>query len=100
MARRPIRVSISRKDRKSLDELLSSGVQPVRVVLRALALIHLGDGSTAPGDGAVPEETDGEGGTVGRPPLSGRRLGSSHLRKVEAGRGSVAESVGKAAYCR
>jgi hypothetical protein len=48
MARRPIRVSISRKDRKSLDELLSSGVQPVRVVLRALALIHLGDGSTAP----------------------------------------------------
>jgi putative transposase len=48
MARRPIRVSVSRKDRKSLDELLHGGVQPVRVVLRALALLHLGDGSTAP----------------------------------------------------
>src|ERR1019366_5497208 len=48
MARHPIRVSVSRKDRKSLDELLRSGVQPVRVVLRALALVHLSDGSTAP----------------------------------------------------
>jgi hypothetical protein len=27
---------------------LSSSVQPVRVVLRALALLHLADGSTAP----------------------------------------------------
>ena len=48
MARRPIRVSVSRKDRKHLHELLNGGVQPVRVVLRALALIHLGNGSTAP----------------------------------------------------
>ena len=48
MARRPIRISVSRKDRKSLNELLTSGVQPVRGVLRALALIHPGDGSTAP----------------------------------------------------
>lgn len=36
------------KDRKSLEELLTSGVQPVRVVLRALALLHLADGGTAP----------------------------------------------------
>jgi hypothetical protein len=49
MARRPIRISFSRKDRQLLDELLSTGVQPVRVVLRALALLHLADGSTAPG---------------------------------------------------
>ncbi len=48
MARRPIRISVSRKDRETLDGLLSSGVQPVRVVLRALALLHLADGSTAP----------------------------------------------------
>jgi putative transposase len=48
MARRPIRIFVSRKDRKLLDELLSSGVQPVRVVLRALALLHLAEGSTAP----------------------------------------------------
>src|ERR1017187_7016087 len=48
MARRPIRISVSGGDRKLLDELLSSRVQPVRVVLRALALLHLADGSTAP----------------------------------------------------
>ena len=48
MARRPIRIAVSRKDRKRLDALLSGGVQPVRVVLRALALIHLAEGSTAP----------------------------------------------------
>ena len=48
MSRRPIRISVLRKDRRLLDELLRSGVQPVRVVLRALALLHLADGSTAP----------------------------------------------------
>jgi putative transposase len=48
MARRPVRISVSRKDRGILDGLLSSGVQSVRVILRALALIHLADGSTAP----------------------------------------------------
>jgi transposase len=48
MSRRAIRISVSGKDRKSLDELLGSRVQPVRVVLRALALLHLAEGSTAP----------------------------------------------------
>jgi len=48
MARRPIRLSVSRKDRKVLNELLNSGIQPVRVVLRALALLHMAKGSTAP----------------------------------------------------
>jgi hypothetical protein len=48
MARRPIRISVSRRDRQTLDELLNAGIQPVRVILRALALLHLSDGSTAP----------------------------------------------------
>jgi putative transposase len=48
MARRPLRVCVTAKDCKSLNELLSSGVQPVRVVLRALALLHLAEGATAP----------------------------------------------------
>ena len=48
MARRPLRISVSRKDRKTLERLLSGGMQPVRVVLRALALLHLADGETAP----------------------------------------------------
>jgi hypothetical protein len=48
MARRSLRISISCKDRQLLDDLLSTGVQPVRVVLSALALLHLADGSNAP----------------------------------------------------
>jgi hypothetical protein len=48
MARRPIRISVSRRNRQTLDELLNAGIQPVRVILRALALLHLSDGSTAP----------------------------------------------------
>jgi putative transposase len=48
MGRRPVRISVSRKDRQAIHELSSSGVQPVRVVLRALALLHLAEGSTAP----------------------------------------------------
>jgi transposase len=48
MARRPLRITVSRKDRKALDGLLSSGIQPVRVVLRALAVLHLADGASAP----------------------------------------------------
>lgn len=46
MARLRLRIAISRKDRAVLDELLKCGIQPVRVVLRALALVHLGDGAT------------------------------------------------------
>ena len=48
MARRPLRITVSRKDRKTLDGLLSGGIQSVRVVFRALALLHLADGSSAP----------------------------------------------------
>ena len=48
MARRPLSISVIAKDRKSLDELLNGGIQAVRVVLRALALLHLADGRTAP----------------------------------------------------
>jgi len=48
MARRPIRITVSRKDRQEINQLLNAGVQPVRVVLRALALLHLADGATAP----------------------------------------------------
>ncbi len=48
MARRPLRISVSGKDRKPIDELLSSTMQPVRVVLRALALLHPAEGATAP----------------------------------------------------
>jgi transposase len=48
MARRPIAVHVKPTDLRKIDELLSGGIQPVRVVLRALALRQLSQGVTAP----------------------------------------------------
>jgi hypothetical protein len=53
MSRVPLRVQISARDQKDLHKLLGSGIQPVRVVLRALALLHLADGATAPATAAA-----------------------------------------------
>jgi hypothetical protein len=78
MARRPIRISVSNKDRRLIDELLSSSVQPVRVLLRALALLHLAEGATATAT-AFGEETDAEGCTIDCAPVSGGRTGYSNF---------------------
>jgi transposase len=43
-AYRRVRVHLKKLDRERVDEVLSGGVQPVRTVLRALALSHLHDG--------------------------------------------------------
>jgi hypothetical protein len=48
MARPALRIEISIKDQKELRGLLSGGVQQVRVVLRALALLQLAKGVSAP----------------------------------------------------
>ena len=48
MARPALRIDISAKDRKALRKLVSGGVQQVRVVLRALALLQLAKGVAAP----------------------------------------------------
>jgi len=48
MGRPPLRIEVSTKDQKELQKLVSGGVQPVRVVLRALALLQLGKGVSAP----------------------------------------------------
>jgi putative transposase len=47
MGRPPLSVEVTARDQKGLAELLS-GVQQVRVVLRALALRQLAQGSSAP----------------------------------------------------
>jgi putative transposase len=55
MARAALRIEVTTKDRKELRKLLSGGVQQVRVVLRAVALLQLGKGVSAPGiAGMVP----------------------------------------------
>jgi transposase len=41
-----LRVRLKKPDREKLDDVLGGGVQPVRTVLRALALSHLHEGRT------------------------------------------------------
>ena len=48
MPRPALRIQVTAKDHKTLEKLLSGGVQQVRVVLRALALLQLTKGVSAP----------------------------------------------------
>ena len=48
MARPALRIEVSAKDQKELRKLVGGGVQQVRVVLRALALLQLAKGVAAP----------------------------------------------------
>ena len=53
MARAALRIKVTSKDQEALRELLSGGVQQVRVVLRAVALSQLAKGVSAPRIGSV-----------------------------------------------
>ena len=53
MARPALRIEVSAKDQRELRKLVSGGVQQVRVVLRALALLQFAKGGTAPRIAAV-----------------------------------------------
>jgi putative transposase len=48
MARPPLTIHVEPKDQRTLRGLLSGGTRPVRVVLRALALLQLAKGAGAP----------------------------------------------------
>ncbi len=48
MGRPPLKIVIAAKDQRLLLSLLKSGIQQVRVVLRALALLQLAEGVSAP----------------------------------------------------
>ena len=48
MGRPPLTINVTSKDQKELARLLSGGVQQVRVVLRAVALLQLAKGASAP----------------------------------------------------
>ena len=48
MARPALRIEVSAKDQKELRKLVSGGVQQVRVILCALALLQLAKGAAAP----------------------------------------------------
>jgi putative transposase len=49
---RGLRIELTRRHRRQLDELLSGGLQPVRTVLRALALRQMDAGRATPAVGA------------------------------------------------
>ena len=48
MARPALRIEVPKKDQKELKKLLSGGVQQVRVILRAMALLQVVKGVSAP----------------------------------------------------
>src|ERR1700758_1580084 len=48
MGRAALRIEVTSKDKKELRRLLSGGVQQVRVVLRAVTLLQLAKGVSAP----------------------------------------------------
>jgi transposase len=48
MARPALRIKVPPKDQQDLRNLLRGGIQQVRVTLRALTLLRLADGMTAP----------------------------------------------------
>ena len=48
MARPPLHVDVSKKDQEELRKVTKGGVQQVRVVLRALALLQLAEQTGAP----------------------------------------------------
>jgi transposase len=55
MGRPPLSIEVKQKDQNELINLLSGGVQQVRVVLRALVLLQLAKGASAPRiSGVVP----------------------------------------------
>src|SRR5215831_16937919 len=55
MGRPPLNIDVKPKDQKELAKLLSGGIQQVRVVLRALVLLQLAKGASAPRiSGVVP----------------------------------------------
>jgi len=48
MARHALHIEVAKKDQRELEKMLSGGVQPVRAVLRAMALLQLAKGVSAP----------------------------------------------------
>jgi putative transposase len=48
MARAALRIDVTKKDQKTLKQLLAGGVQSVRVVLRAVVLLQMAKGVSAP----------------------------------------------------
>ena len=83
MGRPPLSIDVAPKDQKELAKLLSSGVQQVRVVLRALALLQLGKGVSASQIAGLVPLTSQAIRNIGRCYQQGR-FGAGTVGKTEA----------------
>ena len=99
MARPTLRIEVTTKDQKELRKLLRGGVQPVRVVLRALALLQLAKGVSAPRISMMVALTPQAIRKVGHRYQQGGP-GTGALREGTAWRGCFAGGQPEAAYHR
>lgn len=84
MGRPPLSIEVTQKDQKELARLLSGGVQQVRVVLRALALLRLAKGASAPRIASVVPLTPQAIRKVGHREAAPRRGGCSRRQPETA----------------
>jgi putative transposase len=89
MGRPPLSFDIAPKHQRELANLLSGGVQQVRVVLRALALLQPAKGASAPQIANVVPLTAEAIRSIG-PSVSAGRLGTRIVRKTAAWSGGSA----------
>ena len=94
MGRPPLRIDVTPKDQKELDKLVSGGVQQVRVVLRALALLQLAKGVSAPRIAQVIPLTSQGIRTIGRRYQRGG-LESALFEKQRPGAATVLDDAQK-----
>ena len=73
MSRRPIEVEASAEDHKELGKILRSGIQQLRLLLRAIALEQLSAGWTAPAVARI----------VHLSPQAVRRIGHRYQRYLQ-----------------
>ena len=94
MGRPPLTIEVTQKDQKELAKLLSGGVQQVRVVLRALALLQLAKGASAPRISSVVPLTPQAIRKVGHR-YQARRVGRALYEKQRPGAAAVLDDSQK-----
>jgi transposase len=94
MGRPHLRIDVSSKDQRELAELLNGGVQQVRVVLRALVLLQLAKGTSAPRIAGVVPLTPQAIRTIARRYQRGG-LESALLEKQRPGAATVLDEAQK-----
>ena len=85
----PSQVRLTKQEQQELRALLQSGLQPVRTVLRALALRQLAQGQTVRQVAKI-VASDAAGGVADQPSVSAQRAAAGLLRAARAGASNFA----------